>query len=528
MQPSKAMKSIPSKDGRMENRILIHAPVGKDAVLAASVLRNAGLECFVCKDGPDIFRELNQGAGALFIVEEALLAGVLKPLSRYVANQPNWSDLPILVLANQGVNSPSLQSVIEMLGNFTLLERPVRTASLISTARSALRGRMRQYQMRETDRLKDEFLASLGHELRNPLAPIRTSMQVLNRRLPDVPEVSKVTHLVERQVAHLTRLVDDLLDVARVTSGKVTLQRKHVLLSDVIGHAFEICRPLFDAGKHSVDIEQPTDDLLLDADPARLVQSLCNVLANAVKFTLDPSTIYFRAYVAEGNLVLEVQDSGIGLETESLTRIFEMFTQNDPVRGQILGGLGIGLSLTKRFTEMHGGTIHAFSEGLGKGCVFVLTLPIVVKPEFRIENAASLNSSAPGTFGRLPVLIVDDNKDGADMLQMMLEMDGYTVVTAYNGQGAVEAASKTRPEVILMDIGLPDIDGYEAARRIRQQPGGQDIVLIALTGWGHEHARRLATEAGMNHHFVKPVDLALLKEHLVEIEKSKHSFSAAS
>jgi len=497
--------------------------VGKDAFLAANVLWNAGLECFICKSVPDIFRELGLGAGALLIVEESLLAGALEPLGQYVDNQPNWSDLPILVLTNQGVNSQSLQGIIERLGNFTLLERPVRTASLISATRSAVRGRMRQYQMRETDRLKDEFLASLGHELRNPLAPIRTSMQVLSRRLPDVPEVNKITDLVERQVAHLTRLVDDLLDVARVTSGKVTLQRRNILLSDVINHVMEICQPLLDAGHHAIDIEQPTEGVLLNADPARLVQSLSNVLANAVKFSPNPSTIYLRARVVEEKVIFEVKDSGIGLEAKSLTRIFEMFTQHDPVQGQMLGGLGIGLSLTKRFTEMHGGITHAFSEGLGKGCVFVLTLPIVVRPVLRPESAASLSSSLSGSPSRLPILIVDDNKDGADMLQIMLEMEGYGVDTAYDGQGAVEAADRKRPKVVIMDIGLPDMDGYEAARRIRQLPGGRDIVLIALTGWGHEHARRLATEAGMNHYFVKPVDLNLLKDYILEIDHATHS-----
>jgi signal transduction histidine kinase len=505
----------------MDKRILIHAPVGRDALLASRVLQDAKLECFICKTIPDVLEQLRKGAGALFIVEEALAAGGLAPIGQYVADQPDWSDIPIIVLTSNAGNATGLQSVVETLGNFTLLERPVRTASMISAARSAVRGRQRQYQMRETDRLKDEFLASLGHELRNPLAPIRTSMQVLARLLPGEEEVGNITRLVERQVAHLTRLVDDLLDVARVTSGKVTLQKKQVLLSEVMQHTFEICQPLLEASRHTLDVVAPRQAVMLEVDAARLVQSLSNVLANAIKFTPQPSTITFRAHVAQTMLTIEIQDAGIGLEPASLSRIFDMFAQDDPVRGQVLGGLGIGLSLTKRFTEMHGGTIHAYSEGSGTGCLIVLALPVVIMPEQEGADGPVRAAASPVDTGELLVLVVDDNRDGADMLQMMLELDGYRVAKAYDGLGAVEAAREMHPQVVLMDIGLPDMDGYEAARRIREQAGGEDITLIALTGWGHEDARRQAREAGMNHHLVKPVDLSILKGYLGEIAAAR-------
>jgi signal transduction histidine kinase/ActR/RegA family two-component response regulator len=501
----------------MEKRILIYAPVGKDSLLASKLFEGAGFNCFICKSISEIVRELDNGTGALFIVEEALAAGALKPLAQYVADQPNWSDIPILVLTNHGVDSPGLQHVVEKLGNVTLLERPVRSATLLSAVRSALRGRLRQYQMRETDQLKDEFLASLGHELRNPLAPIRTSMQVLNRMFPRTSNVSDVTRVVERQVAHLTRLVDDLLDVARITSGKVILQRERVRLSAVVAHAVEICGPLLESGQHKVDVSYPVEDALLDGDRARLVQSLANVLANAIKFTPDPSTILFKAQVENENVTFRIKDSGIGLECEALSRIFDMFAQSDPVRGQILGGLGIGLSLTKRFTEMHGGTIYATSEGLGHGCEFVLTLPIVIKSDPEVDTKSGAHSESQDGARNLRVLVVDDNRDGADMLQMMLELEGYTVFTAYDGRQAIETVQLSRPHAVLMDIGLPDMEGYEATRRIRQQPGGKDIVVIALTGWGHEDARRLTVEAGMDHHLVKPVDLDVLRGYLARL-----------
>ncbi|MFC7516701.1 response regulator [Herbaspirillum sp. GCM10030257] len=465
----------------------------------------------------EILHELSQGAGALFIVEEALRAGLLTPLAQYVAEQPTWSDLPILILSNHGVESPGLHHVVERLGNVTLLERPVRGATLVSAARSALRGRMRQYQIREADRLKDEFLASLGHELRNPLAPIRTSMQVLNGMFPVATAVHAVTQVVERQVAHLTRLVDDLLDVARITSGKVTLQRERVALSAVVAHTVEICKPLLDAAKHRVDVSQPAGDVMLDGDPARLVQSLANVLANAIKFTQEPSTILFTVQVAGNNIIVKIKDSGIGLEGDALSRIFDMFTQSDPAHGQIFGGLGIGLGLAKRFTEMHGGSIHATSDGIGHGCEFVLTLPIVIPTERYDEQPSAEPESNQNGASKLRILVVDDNHDGANMLQMMLECDGHTVFTAYNGRQAIETAQHAKPHVVLMDIGLPDMDGYTAARNIRQQLGRDNLVIVALTGWGHDDVRQRAAEAGMQHHLVKPVDLTVLRNHLAQI-----------
>jgi CheY-like chemotaxis protein/nitrogen-specific signal transduction histidine kinase len=393
---------------------------------------------------------------------------------------------------------------------------------LVSAARSALRGRMRQYQMRETDRLKDEFLASLSHELRNPLAPIRTSMQVLSRMFPAEAKVGEVTRVVERQVAHLTRLVDDLLDVARITSGKVTLQRQAVPLSAIVAHVAEICAPMLQAGRHRLDIAQPDGEVLLDGDPARLVQSLANILANAVKFSPNPSTIFFRARIDGDKVIFSIKDAGVGLERESLSRIFDMFAQSDPARGQILGGLGIGLSLAKRFTEMHGGSIYATSEGLGFGCEFVLTLPIVMAPP-AVEDAPAEAPAPASQADNMRILVVDDNQDGADMLEMMLSFDGYLVDKAYDGRQAIDAVRQSPPQAILLDIGLPDMDGYETARRIRQLPGGKQIVVIALSGWGHEDARRLATEAGMDHHFVKPVDLDVLRRYLAGIATVAHA-----
>ncbi|CAN5352704.1 hypothetical protein BH11PSE11_BH11PSE11_22210 [soil metagenome] len=499
---------------RFEHCILVYIPGGKDAQIAAQVLEAAGIVACVCADHGQLMSEIESGAGALITVEEALTPGLLATLGQYVAGQATWSDLPILVMTYQGADSVGLDDTVRVLGNVTLLERPVRTAALTSAVRSALRARTRQYQVREADRRKDEFLASLGHELRNPLGPIRTSMLVLKRMYPGAASVTQVRETVERQVSHLTRLVDDLLDVARITSGKVELQRESIALAGVVTHAVEICMPLLQAGEHKIEIVQPEEKILLDADPVRLVQSLANVIANAVKYTLEPSTIHLRVSVADKTVTFSVRDSGIGMEADSLSRIFDMFVQNNPVPGRILGGLGIGLSLARQFTEMHGGSIRAKSDGLGKGSEIILELPVVIPcPSGKNAGPHAIAEESIKAHNR-KVLVVDDNHDGADILQLLLQADGFSATTAYDGLQAVETVKRSQPDIVVMDIGMPGMDGYEAARHIRSQPGGENILMIALTGWGQESARQLTAEAGFDHHMVKPVNFDVLKNFL--------------
>jgi signal transduction histidine kinase/CheY-like chemotaxis protein len=500
----------------LEQRIVIFAPVGKDARLIRQVLGRASLECHVCPELGDVISELQQGAAALFVIEEAFNAEFLHALTDYLAAQPAWSDLPVLVLSKEGLDSPGIQKIFDEVGNVTLLERPVRSATLVSAALSARRARRRQYEMRAVDRRKDEFLAILGHELRNPLAPIRTAVDVLNSMADSSPKVREIALVVERQVKHLTRLVDDLLDVARITNDKVALKTEWVTLDTVLQHAVEICRPQMTAGGHTLDLRQPAGTVLLSGDRARLVQSLANVLGNAVKFSPPAATIHLRAEVEDSDIVLTVRDHGAGLEPEACSRIFDLFVQAQAGHSHSLGGLGIGLSLAQRFTRMHGGTVQVRSEGRGKGCEFVLRMPIVVA-ERRSRDRSVARNAGVAVAEQVRIMVVDDNEDGADMLQVMLEMDGYLVAKAGTGQGAITLSQRIHPHAVLMDIGLPDMQGHEAARRIRDLPGGDDIVFIAMTGWGHEEARRHAAEAGMQHYLVKPVDLTVLRKYLAEI-----------
>ena len=425
-------------------------------------------------------------------------------------SQPNWSDLPILLLTHRGPDSLSVRQAITILRNVTLHERPVRTLTLMTSIQSVLRVREKQYQERETDRRKDEFLASLGHELRNPLAPIRTLMGVLTHLYPDQAPVKKISDVVERQVTHLTRLVDDLLDVARINSGKIALQRDFTTFGAIMGHVTELCTGPAAARGIKIAGELPQEEITLHADYALVVQIVANIVSNAVKFTPVDGHISVRARVENGCLKIHIKDTGIDLEPAALGRIFAMFEQSRPPSGKITSGLGIGLSLSRQFAEMHGGSVHATSEGLGKGSEFVVSLPVVTDAAPTV--ATQPNGSAASLIDHRPkVLVVDDNRDAADSLQALFEMENCNVSTADDGHEALRSVAKVMPEIIVMDLGMPSMDGYEAARRIRRQPGSQDVLMIALTGWGQSDARQRTVEAGFDHHLIKPVNFDEIK-----------------
>jgi signal transduction histidine kinase/CheY-like chemotaxis protein len=505
----------------MEKRILIYAPTGQDAALASKMLSMAGVDNLVCPTATELSSQLLIGVGAVLTVEEALSNGGLKAIGEFVKCQPNWSDLPVVLLTTRGPDSLSVRQAIAVLGNVTLLERPVRTLTFLTSLQSVLRARDKQYQVRETDRRKDEFLASLGHELRNPLAPIRTSVSVLTHMFPDQATVKKVSDVIERQVTHLTRLVDDLLDVARINSGKIALQRASTTFEAIIGHVSELCSGPAAAKRITITYDLPRQSIVLNADYARVVQIVANIVSNAVKFTPPDGTIHVSAEVVNNCLKIHIKDSGIGLEPAALERIFSMFEQSRPPSGQITSGLGIGLSLSRQFAEMHGGSVRAYSEGLGKGSEFVVSLPVLSQASSETQCPVAEVIELPDT--RTRVLVVDDNRDAADLLQALLEMENCHVATAYDGFEAVQATELAMPDVIIMDLGMPSMDGYEAARQIRRQPGSQQVLMIALTGWGQSDARQRTMEAGFDHHLIKPVNLEQIKQLA-----SGHGFGPAS
>jgi signal transduction histidine kinase/DNA-binding response OmpR family regulator len=365
-------------------------------------------------------------------------------------------------------------------------------------------------QLREQDRRKDEFLATLAHELRNPLAPIRNGLELIRLANNDPVVLEKATSIMQRQIEQLVRLVDDLLDVARISRNKLALRKEQVDLESVVRNAVETSRPVLAAAENDLNISLPAKPILLEADPVRLAQVFSNLLNNAAKYSQSGGRISLVATQTGGELTVRVSDTGIGIEPEKLSQIFGMFVQLDTSEQQIRSGLGVGLTLVQRLVEMHGGSIEARSEGEGKGSEFIVRLPALTQPlTADSESKSIVDEPAPV---RRRILVVDDNIDSAESMAMMLELSGHDVATAHDGLEGVERAKEFRPHVMLLDIGMPKLDGYEAARSIRQEPWGKEMVLVALTGWGQQEDKQRSREAGFDAHLVKPIDFEALEE----------------
>jgi signal transduction histidine kinase/ActR/RegA family two-component response regulator len=366
--------------------------------------------------------------------------------------------------------------------------------------------------LREADRRKDEFLATLSHELRNPLAPIRTAIEVMRiaRANPEIVENARAT--VERQLLHLVRITDDLLDVARITQNKVELRRQRLDLRDVVQSAIEATRPLIDAHAHALTIDLPKQPMPADADYTRLAQVFSNLLNNAAKFTPSSGEIHVAGSVVGGVATVTVSDTGVGVPPSMLPRIFDMFTQLQAHRDRTYGGLGIGLTLAKRLVELHGGTIAALSEGPNRGATFAVRLPCAQAADH--EGATPVRDASRQPAGAR-VLVADDNPDTAEMMRIMLGIKGHEVRTAADGIQAVSIAEAFDPDIAFLDIGMPRMDGYETARRIREVLGPK-IRLVALTGWGQDDDKRRSQAAGFDHHLTKPPDPEVLERLIAE------------
>jgi PAS domain S-box-containing protein len=357
--------------------------------------------------------------------------------------------------------------------------------------------------LKEADRRKDEFLATLGHELRNPLAPIRMGLEIMRLAGDDREKLQRTRDMMLRQTEQLITLVDELLDVSRITRGKIELQKRPVKLADVVQHAVEASRPWVEEAGHEIAVDALDAGTWVNGDPNRLTQILCNLLNNACKYTPRGGRIWLTARREGGEAVISVKDNGVGLPREMTGRIFEMFEQLETPQGVQKSGLGIGLTLVKQLVEMHGGQVEAHSAGVGRGTEMIVRVPVLAEASGE-ENAgepASKDDPAPRR-----VLIVDDNRAAADSLSVVVDQLGHEVRTAYGGAEAVAMAATFRPHVMMMDLGMPNMDGYEAARRIRAQPWGEQLLLVAVSGWGQEQHKSRATEAGFDHHVVKPIE----------------------
>ena len=512
-----------------DRRVLVIAPTPKDFDLLQSIFNRYAINGVACDTVANACAQIDAaGAGALIVAEETLLRSNV--LTGWLKRQPAWSDLPILVLARPGAQSEDVAAAAYLLGNVTILERPMHVATMVSAVQSALRARDRQYQIREhlaeheraeakllaNDRRKNEFLAILAHELRNPLAPISNALQILNLASSADTQTAVIGQMLTRQVENMKRLVDDLLEVSRVTRGDLELRIERAELETIINTAIEASQPLIAASQHRFEVSLPAQSIYLQADTVRLAQVISNLLNNAAKYTPAGGRIALTVDVTDREVAIDVIDNGVGVIPELQPDIFEMFMQVDRSRNRAQGGLGIGLTLVKRLVEMHGGSVDVFSEGLNRGSRFSVRLPLThtVVPMVSASNEAS---AAPD-LSKLNLLIADDNQDAADTLGLLLQHYGASVEVTYSGASALGALNPARINAAILDIGMYDLDGLEVARRIRQQEQGSNILLIALTGWGQQQDMLDTKEAGFDHHLTKPVDIQELLKLLVNAQ----------
>lgn len=647
-------------DRDAERRVLLVAPTTRDGEVTRLLLAKAGLVCVVCDGLRNLAREVEAGAGVVLLTEESVAAPGIDELLATFAKQPPWSDLAVVLLLQGGVPTPAATQVLHSLSNVTLLERPAPMRSVISAVQSAVRGRDRQYQIRdqiasisraeatsselrrqleiavdaselgtfhcemplhriswnerckmhfwlppeaevdfdlfysilhpddrertqqaveasvhsgqvfdieyrtvspqgeirwvratgrtchdqhqqpirfdgttqdvtnrkraedalkEVDRRKDEFLATLAHELRNPLGPIRNSLHLLRLSGDLSPSLDPVREIMERQVNHMVRLIDDLLDVSRISRGKIELRKEAVELATIVSNAVETVQPLIDAAGHQLALSFPAEPMMLDADPVRLAQIIGNLLNNAAKYTKPGGQIWLTARREGNEAVISIRDTGLGIPADMLIRVFDMFTQVDRTLTRAQGGLGIGLTLTKSFVEMHGGRIEVHSDGSDQGSEFIVYLPLARHWQRRSAPATPSRGSRR-SFSPRRILIVDDTRAAGYVLGKLLEKMGHQVRAVNDGAAALESVRSDRPDLVISDIAMPNMDGYELARHLREESGLEGLLLVALTGYGRDSDRQRATEAGFDYHLVKPVSLEALQDLLATLPAS--------
>jgi signal transduction histidine kinase len=531
-------------------------------------LENAGYAVQVTASAEEAAYHVEQGGIDLLILDQRLPGGV-SGLELYQRLRAAHLDVPAILVTGLREDALLLQALRAGVRDFVLktpeyldyllpaVERvlkQVRTERQLVESRALAREALRRQHeleaeiaqrkraeamLKEADRRKDEFLAMLAHELRNPLAPIRNAVHILQLRIPDEKSLRQPLEVIDRQVRQLTGLVDDLLDVARITRGQINLRKQVLELAEVVAQAVETSRPLLEARRHRFDSHLPDEPIFVEADPTRLAQVILNLLNNAAKYTEEGGHISLtveRETTETGVplAVLRVRDNGIGISPEMLPKIFELFTQGPYTLDRVQDGLGIGLTLVRRLVELHGGTVQAFSEGLGCGSEFVVRLPVVIDPPPSsvlrppLQQAEGGRRRPTGEVGqRWRILIVDDNRDSTESLATLLQMFGHEVRSAYDGETGLSFAEQFSPDIVLLDIGLPRLSGLEAARRIRQDLSLRDALLIAMTGYGQEEDKRRSREAGFDAHLVKPVDFSELQT-LLERFALEHQPAAAA
>jgi len=504
-------------------RVLVIAPIGQDAKAIGDLLSAEGFETFIFRHPCDARSEIG-AAGVLVMTEEALEVPNAEGLLEALKTQPPWSELPVIILTDGGASHLTrlLDIAAEAAGSVTLLERPIGTATLLRAVQVAYRSRHRQYQVRdllmreqelrqaadEANRLKDEFLATMSHELRNPLNVILGYSELL-LRTEDVkasPILKQASEALRRNALSQSQLIQDLLELSRLRSGKLTLNRETVLLRTAVENALETVRAQADAKQIRIGMDMPDEPLFVHGDILRLEQIAWNILSNAVKFTPAGGSVSISVAQDGDEIVLIVSDNGQGIESSFLPKVFEMFRQADTSANREHAGMGIGLALVQQLVHLHGGSVRADSEGVGKGSRFTVRLPAEI--EITIRDTAK--SFTAGGLDQLTALVVDDDKDTTFLLKYLLEMNGATVITANSAAEGLSVADNKDFNVILSDISMPGMSGFEFVRKLRALPGKEDVAVVALTGLGGpEDITRSHTE-GFVAHITKPVDVETL------------------
>jgi signal transduction histidine kinase/CheY-like chemotaxis protein len=482
--------------------VLVWAPRGRDATLTVRALARYGLVARECIGLDDLLEGIERH-GCAILTAETLTHDGRDALAERLARQPAWSDFPLVLFAppRADVADRGLEEV-KALGNVSILERPVQPGTLVSAVRSALRARRRQYEAREAILRRDQFLAMLGHELRNPLAAIMLALEMM----PVNTGCEKQRAIVDRQTHHLKRLVEDLLDVARVTSGKVRLERQIVDLTEIVQRCVESAELAAKTRVIEVVFTHPDVPMLVDGDTVRLEEIFNNLISNSIKYSPTGSRIDVRARCEDADCIVDIIDRGIGIPSEMLPRVFDLFTQVEGSLARSQGGLGIGLTLVKSLVDLHEGTIVALSPGLGLGSTFTVRLPNASGSSARETSPQDVASPAG-----MRVVLVEDNLDLLDMIRELLESCGCQVATAPDGTSGLELLLRQQPDIAFVDIGLPGIDGFQVAERLRARDSGE-TYLVAMSGYGQPDDQKRALDAGFDRHLTKPVTADALRE----------------
>jgi signal transduction histidine kinase/CheY-like chemotaxis protein len=506
----------------LHERVLVLAPRGRDAELAGRALQ-ALAPVQLCGTGEEFLHELAAGVGVVLIAQEAITPRLMASLVAGLTAQEAWSDVPFVVLAGAKPRSEyralradrDVPTQLDALGNVVVLDRPVRIQTLLGVVRVALESRKRQYLMRvlhqeleALNRGKDEFLAMLGHELRNPLGAAGTALTMLQLQTGPVDEHRRARYqdIIARQMRSMTRMLDDILDVSRLALGKLSIEGSDLDLGQLVRRSVEVLQYTAQQARHTLTVEVGQGPFLVRGDAVRFEQIVANVVGNAIKYTPPGGSIQVDVRSDDVDVVIAVRDNGIGISPEMLPKVFELFTQARNGRDRARGGLGVGLALVDSLVRMHGGKVELTSEGLGKGTQVTVRIPRMVAPS--VAAVAPAQRDLPGRS--LHVLIIEDDQDGREVLREMLEARGHLVEVATSGLEGIARAARAPPDVLLTDLGLPGVDGFEVARRLRTACSPVPY-LVAITGYGLPEDRRRTREAGFDDHLLKPVEVAALE-----------------